>query len=69
MFRQLIWELLLSIPYGETTTCGTQGKTAANPVAIIIPCHRVVGADGSMPGYAGGLHDKKALLELETPEL
>lgn len=40
----------------------------ANPIAIVIPCHRVVGADGSLTGYAGGLHYKKALLQLETPE-
>ena len=40
----------------------------ANPIAVIIPCHRVVGADGSLTGYAGGLHYKKALLQLEAPE-
>lgn len=41
----------------------------ANPIAIVIPCHRVLGSDGSLTGYAGGLHYKKALLELESPEL
>ena len=40
----------------------------ANPIAIVIPCHRVVGADGSLTGYAGGVHYKKALLQLEAPE-
>lgn len=40
----------------------------ANPIAVIIPCHRVVGADGSLTGYAGGLHYKQALLQLEAPE-
>ena len=83
-FRQLIWELLLRIPYGQVTTYGELAKQAArqlgkasmsaqavggavghNPISIIIPCHRVVGADGSLTGYAGGLHRKEALLRLE----
>ena len=83
-FRQLIWELLLQIPYGQVTTYGDLAKQAAarlgkssmsaqavggavghNPISIIIPCHRVVGADGSLTGYAGGLHRKEALLILE----
>ena len=83
-FRQLIWELLLQIPYGQVTTYGDLAKQAAarlgkpsmsaqavggavghNPISIIIPCHRVVGADGSLTGYAGGLHRKEALLRLE----
>ena len=85
-FRQLIWQLLLQIPYGQTVSYGTLAKKAAdilgkpkmsaqavgqavgaNPIAVIIPCHRVVGADGSLTGYAGGIHYKKALLELEAP--
>lgn len=44
------------------------GAVGANPIAIIIPCHRVLGADGSLTGYAGGVHYKQALLELESPE-
>ena len=85
-FRQLIWKLLLQIPYGKTVSYGELAKKAAaqlgkphmsaqavgqavgaNPIAIVIPCHRVVGADGSLTGYAGGIHYKKALLELEAP--
>ena len=82
-FRVKVWELLLTIPYGETTTYGelarrlneTEGmKTCAravgnavgrNPISIIIPCHRVVGTDGSLTGYAGGLDIKCKLLALE----
>ena len=45
------------------------GAVGANPIAVIIPCHRVVGADGSLTGYAGGVHYKIKLLELESPEL
>ncbi|MBE6951560.1 MAG: methylated-DNA--[protein]-cysteine S-methyltransferase [Ruminococcaceae bacterium] len=44
------------------------GAVGANPIAIVIPCHRVVGADGDLTGYAGGIHYKRALLELEAPE-
>ena len=81
-FRQAVWQLLLEIPYGETTTYGAlakrlrqRGISAApqavggavghNPISILIPCHRCVGADGSLTGYAGGVDKKKALLELE----
>ena len=86
-FRQMIWKLLLQIPYGQRVCYGDLAKQAAlllgkprmsaqavggavgaNPIAIIIPCHRVVGADGALTGYAGGLHYKRALLELESPE-
>lgn len=79
-FQRRVWGALLTIPYGETRT---YGKLAAklgsspraigaavgrNPISVIIPCHRVVGADGSLTGYAGGLDRKQALLELEqTP--
>ena len=80
-FRQAVWKLLLKIPYGKTTTYGaiaaqlaSGSRTAAqavggavghNPISLIIPCHRVLGADGSLTGYAGGLEKKRALLELE----
>ena len=83
-FRKLVWELLLEIPYGETTTYGELAKKAAarmgvakmsaqavggavghNPISIIIPCHRVIGADGSMTGYDGGIAIKEKLLRLE----
>lgn len=78
-FRQTVWEVLKRIPYGETTTYGLQatslGKHSAvravasanghNRVAIVIPCHRVIGADGSLTGYAGGLERKRWLLDHE----
>lgn len=73
-----VWDLLLAIPYGATTTYGALaaqvGGTHAravghfvghNPVSIIVPCHRVVGASGSLTGYAGGLERKEQLLMLE----
>jgi len=77
-----VWALLLAIPYGETTTYGALaralgspglaqavgGGVGHNPVSIVIPCHRVIGADGSLTGYAGGLDRKRALLDLEEPE-
>jgi len=82
-FRKAVWDILLTIPYGQTITYGeiadiiaqqtgkkmsaqaVGGAVGHNPVSIIIPCHRVVGADGSMTGYAGGIVRKKFLLELE----
>ncbi len=77
-FGQRVWALLLQIPYGATITYGALaaaiGGTHAravgrfvggNPVSILVPCHRVVGADGSLTGYAGGLDRKRHLLELE----
>ena len=84
-FRQAVWKLLLQIPYGKTTTYGAiahrlagNGRMSAqavggavghNPISIIIPCHRVVGANGSLTGYAGGLPKKAALLELEQADM
>ena len=80
VFQQGVWQALLAIPAGETTTYGALsqrvGNPAAvravgaavgrNPISVIVPCHRVLGADGSLTGYAGGLDRKTALLELET---
>jgi len=84
LFSQVVWNILLSIPYGQTRTYGSiatdiarrqescrmsaqavGGAVGHNPIAIIIPCHRVVGADGSLTGYAAGLDRKRKLLELE----
>ena len=76
---QAVWRLISEIPYGGTTTYGTLASqlggqatprdvgshVARNPLSILIPCHRVVGADGSLTGYAGGLKRKRHLLELE----
>jgi methylated-DNA-[protein]-cysteine S-methyltransferase len=82
-----VWHALTEIPYGETTSYGEiarrVGRPGAaravglangqNPVAIIVPCHRVIGADGSLTGYGGGLDAKRVLLQLErdhdTPRL
>jgi methylated-DNA-[protein]-cysteine S-methyltransferase len=78
-FDRRVWELIARVPYGSTTTYGKlahclgaetepQDVGAAagrNPVCIIVPCHRVVGATGSLTGYAGGLDRKRALLEIE----
>jgi len=79
-FQQAVWRALLEIPHGRTTRYGAIaeriGRPAAvraagaaigaNPICLIVPCHRVVGADGSLTGYAGGLPRKVALLELES---
>lgn len=74
-----VWRRLRQIPYGETVTYGelaaelgsaaqaTGRAVGANPISIIVPCHRVVGADGSLTGYAGGLERKRGLLTLEEP--
>jgi methylated-DNA-[protein]-cysteine S-methyltransferase len=78
-FQQSVWQALLAIPPGGTTSYGDLsqrvGRPAAvravgaaigrNPVSIVVPCHRVVGRDGSLTGYAGGLERKSALLALE----
>jgi methylated-DNA-[protein]-cysteine S-methyltransferase len=80
-FQQRVWALLTTIPYGETRSYGDLAKALGdpglaqavgsangrNPISIIVPCHRVVGADGSLTGYAGGLDRKRYLLELEEP--
>ncbi|MET7285537.1 methylated-DNA--[protein]-cysteine S-methyltransferase [Streptomyces sp. NPDC005573] len=79
-FRERVWEALDAVPYGATTTYGeiarrigasraavraVGGAIGANPLLIVRPCHRVIGADGSMTGYAGGLERKVRLLTLE----
>lgn len=76
-FQRRIWNMLCEIPYGEVTTYGTLaarlgstaralgGAVGRNPISIIIPCHRVVGANGSLTGYAGGIETKRTLLRLE----
>ena len=77
-FQQKVWQELLKIPYSETTTYGAIAKHIncrsaqavgqaihRNPIAIIIPCHRVIGADGSLTGYASGLDIKQRLLSQE----
>ncbi|MET4060442.1 methylated-DNA-[protein]-cysteine S-methyltransferase [Arthrobacter sp. UYP6] len=80
-FRQRVWALLRDIPYGQTRSYGALARelgdknlaqavgaaNARNPVSIIIPCHRVVGAAGALTGYAGGLDRKHFLLGLEDP--
>ena len=87
-FRKAIWEILLTIPYGQTVTYGEIAKAYAqekgldkmsaqavggavghNPISIIIPCHRVVGASGSLTGYAGGIDKKIHLLKLENADI
>lgn len=83
-FRREVWNLLLAVPYGQTTTYAAIARIIAgerglphlsaqavggavghNPVSILVPCHRVVGSDGSLTGYAGGLDRKRSLLRLE----
>ena len=77
-FQQKVWKLLLQIPYGKTCTYGdlakaldcksaqaVGGAVGKNPISILIPCHRVMGADGTLTGYAGGIEKKAALLKLE----
>lgn len=83
-FQQKVWNVLRSIPYGQTATYGeiaarlgyTPGisravgaANRANPIPIVVPCHRVVGADGTLTGYVGGIERKKSLLEIEQPAL
>ena len=83
-FRQIVWQQLLTIPYGTTTTYGEIARRVArqmglstmpaqavgnavghNPVALIVPCHRVIAADGTLTGYAAGLERKHWLLQME----
>jgi methylated-DNA-[protein]-cysteine S-methyltransferase len=78
-FQRRVWQALLTIPYGETRSygeiaeqIGASGAARAvglangrNPIAVIVPCHRVIGASGSLTGYGGGLDRKRTLLEME----
>lgn len=87
-FRKAVWDILLTIPYGQTLTYGeiagkiakqrglvqmsaqaVGGAVGHNPISIIIPCHRVVGTNGSLTGYAGGIERKIQLLTLEKADL
>jgi methylated-DNA-[protein]-cysteine S-methyltransferase len=79
-FRQKVWNILKEIPYGEVTTYGeiakkmnrksmsaqaVGGAVGHNPISLVIPCHRVIGANKSLTGYAGGIDRKRKLLEME----
>ena len=80
-FQKLVWKGLSTIPYGKTISYLAQSKkigdikavravaaaNGKNPISIIIPCHRVIGSDGSLTGYAGGVWRKKWLLDFENP--
>jgi len=82
-FQKKVWEELLKIPFGKTITYkelalklgdlkairAVAAANGANPVSVIVPCHRVIGSDGSLTGYAGGLWRKRWLLEHESKEL
>jgi methylated-DNA-[protein]-cysteine S-methyltransferase len=83
-FQKKVWAELRRIPYGETATYGEIARrlgyelvisravgvaNASNPLPIVVPCHRVIGSDGKLTGYAGGIDRKQALLQLEQPGL
>ncbi|SKB03796.1 methylated-DNA--[protein]-cysteine S-methyltransferase [Aeromicrobium choanae] len=83
-FQKKVWAYLRTIPYGETVTYGqvatdlgyevgisraVGAANGANPIPIVVPCHRVIGSNGKLTGYAGGLDRKTTLLELERPGL
>lgn len=79
-FQRSVWDALIQVPYGKTDTYlglskkignvkairAVAGANGANAISIIVPCHRIIGSDGSLVGYAGGLNAKKKLLELES---
>jgi methylated-DNA-[protein]-cysteine S-methyltransferase len=81
-FQVEVWQQLRAIPYGETISYGELARrvhrpeaaravgsaNGQNPVAIVVPCHRVIGADGSLTGFGGGLEWKQRLLDLERPQ-
>ena len=78
-FQKRVWQEIARVPYGQTITYGELAKragapgqaraagaaTGRNPLGIVVPCHRIMGADGGLTGYAGGLERKRGLLELE----
>ena len=80
VFQRSIWKMIAKVSYGKTLTYGELAQragfpgsaraagaaTGRNPLSVIVPCHRIMGADGSLTGYAGGLSRKRALLELES---
>lgn len=82
-FQQSVWQALLTIPFGETRSYGqiarAIGRPSAsravgaangrNPISIVAPCHRVIGSQGALTGFAGGLEAKATLLDLENPRL
>jgi methylated-DNA-[protein]-cysteine S-methyltransferase len=87
-FQLVVWQILLSIPYGQTMTYGEVAMRVSetlgiasmsaqavgnavgrNPISIVVPCHRVVGSNGKMVGYAGGIERKIGLLKLEQSEI
>lgn len=79
-FERAVWSLIAEIPYGQTMSYGELARAAGepggaqavgracnrNPVPILVPCHRVIGADGKLVGFGGGLHRKRFLLQLEA---
>jgi methylated-DNA-[protein]-cysteine S-methyltransferase len=79
-FQRTVWHALTEIPYGETISYGELARgigrpdlaravgtaNGQNPIAVIVPCHRVIGSDGKLVGYGGGLENKRRLLELEA---
>lgn len=82
-FQRRVWKALMTIPYGETRSYGEIARqigsptafravglaNGRNPIAIIVPCHRVIGSNGTLTGYGGGLERKQALLDLERSKM
>ncbi|WP_127130261.1 methylated-DNA--[protein]-cysteine S-methyltransferase [Georgenia sp. SYP-B2076] len=81
-FQRRVWDALTRVPYGQTRSYGALAAemglvpqavravgaaNGRNPISIVVPCHRVIGADGSLTGYAGGIEHKRFLLDLERP--
>ncbi len=82
-FQNSVWKALLKVPYGKTSTYGKQAKmiknpkavravgaaNGRNPISIVVPCHRIIGSDGSLTGFGGGIEAKKWLLEHELKNI